>query len=110
MKTQTALIILTLCGLLFPAIVLANNDERCDCRSAQRIDFYGTAPSVYTLPSPVKPVEAPTATRTIATQGTAVVKKVPKARKVTVPRPVTVKVNPVKVVKPRIIKPVLKVL
>jgi hypothetical protein len=35
---------------------------------------------------------------------------VPRARKVSIPRQVTVDVKPVKVIKPKIIKPVLKVL
>ncbi len=63
-----------------------------------------------------KPVETPagspvTAAKPVTEKPVAtVIKAVPKARKVAVPRQVAVKVKPVKVVKPKIIKPVLKVL
>jgi hypothetical protein len=63
-----------------------------------------------TIPAPVKPVEA-TATKPAPEKPVAaVIKAVPKARKVEVPKPVTVKLAPVKIIKPKIIKPVLKVL
>ncbi len=69
-----------------------------------------------TLPAATKPVETTagnpvTAAKPIVEKPVAtVIKAVPKARKVSVPRQVTVKVKPVKVVKPKIVKPVLKVL
>jgi hypothetical protein len=63
-----------------------------------------------TIPAPVKTVEAP-ATKPVAEKPVAsVIKAVPKARRVAVPKPVTVKLTPVKIIKPKIIKPVLKVL
>lgn len=39
-----------------------------------------------------------------------IIKEVPKSRKQQVPVPVTVQVKPIKIVKPKIIKPVVKVL
>lgn len=63
-----------------------------------------------TLPSPVKPAEAASAKPVTEKPVATVIKEVPKARKVAVPKPVTVKVKPVKIIKPTIIKPVLKVL
>lgn len=47
--------------------------------------------------TPAKPVEE-------------IIKEVPKARKQTVPVPVVVQVKPIPVIKPKIIKPVIKVL
>jgi hypothetical protein len=38
-----------------------------------------------------------------------IIKAVPKARKQAVPIPVVVPVNPIKIVKPKIVKPVIKV-
>jgi hypothetical protein len=69
-----------------------------------------------TLPAAAKPAEATTGNP--AKEGkpmtekpvAIVIKEVPKARKVAVPRQVNIKVKPVKVVKPKLIKPVLKVL
>lgn len=71
-------------------------------------------PLTDTIPAAAKPTEgtkpgpaiAPNTGKPVAT----VIKEVPKARKVAVPRPVAIKVKPVKVVKPKIIRPVLKVL
>ena len=63
-----------------------------------------------TIPTAVKPVEATAAKPVTEKPVATVIKEVPKARKVAVPKPVTVKVNPVKIIKPKIIKPVLKVL
>ncbi len=60
------------------------------------------APAQQPVASPAKPVaEKPV---------TAVIKAVPKARRVAAPKPVQVKVKPVKIIKPKIVKPVLKVL
>ena len=63
-----------------------------------------------TIPAAVKPAEATTAKPATDKPVATVIKAVPRARKVTVPKPVTIKVKPVKVIKPKIIKPVLKVL
>lgn len=60
------------------------------------------APAHQPVASPAKP----TAEKPVA----AVIKAVPKARRVVAPKPVQVKVKPVKVIKPKIVKPVLKVL
>lgn len=63
-----------------------------------------------TIPSPEKSPEAgivkPDAEKTVVT----VIKEVPKARKVSVPRQVIPRVKPVKVIKPKIIKPVVRIL
>lgn len=63
-----------------------------------------------TIPVTMKPAEV-TGTKPVTEKPViSVIKTVPKARRVTVPKPVTVKVKPVKIIKPKIIKPVLKVL
>ena len=54
------------------------------------------------------PVTTTTTVEVVSTPAAAVVKQVPKARKVSAPK--QVKVQPVKVVKPKIIKPAVKIL
>lgn len=63
-----------------------------------------------TLPPPVKPPEAVTVKPGEEKVVVTVIKEVPKARKVSVPRQVTSKVKPVKAIKPKIIKPVVRIL
>jgi hypothetical protein len=60
------------------------------------------------VPAP-KPAEG-TPPGTEEKRVTAVVKEVPKARKVSAPKQVAIKVKPVKVIKPKIIKPAIKIL
>jgi len=43
-------------------------------------------------------------------QGEEIIKAVPKARKQAIPLPVKLQVKPVKIIKPKIIKPVIKIL
>ena len=62
-----------------------------------------------TIPSLVKPAQVEPAKPVIENPVAGIIKVVPKARRVTVPRQV-VKVVPVKLVKPKIIKPVIKLL
>ena len=63
-----------------------------------------------TIPVVPKPAEATTANNEPVKPVVTVIKEVPKARKVSVPKPVTIKVKPVKIIKPKIIKPLVKVL
>ncbi len=63
-----------------------------------------------TIPVPVKAAEATSTKQATGKPVATVIKAVPKARKVAVPKPVIIDVKPVKVIKPKIIKPVLKVL
>lgn len=63
-----------------------------------------------TIPTPVKTTDVSIAKPATEKPVADVIKSVPKARRVSAPKPVQVKVKPVKVLKPRILKPVLKVL
>jgi hypothetical protein len=49
-------------------------------------------------------------TKRVEEKHATVIKVVPKARRQSIPIPVKVKVRPVKIIKPKIIKPVLKVI
>ncbi len=62
-----------------------------------------------TIPTPIKSAEAGSAKPVTEKPVAGIIKVVPKARRVTVPRQV-IKVVPVKLVKPKIIKPVIKLL
>lgn len=63
-----------------------------------------------TIPAPAKSPEAATVKPDAEKAVVTVIKEVPKARKVPVPRQVTSKVKPVKVIKPKIVKPVIRIL
>lgn len=63
-----------------------------------------------TIPAPVKPAEATSTKPAIAQPVATIIKTVPKARKVSVPQPVVVKVKPVKIIRPKITSPILRVL
>ena len=73
------------------------------------IEFMKLAkPNFDTIPGTAKPAESTTTKPVEEKPVVTVIKQVPKARKVSVPRQVTVKVRPVKAIKPKIIKPVIK--
>ena len=74
-------------------------------------DVMSVTNQVDTLPTPIKNTEVGTAKPGTTTPVTAVIKSVPKARKVPVPMQVRV-IKPVKikVLKPKIIKPVIRLL
>lgn len=63
-----------------------------------------------TIPAPVKPAEATSTKPAIAQPVATIIKTVPKARKVSVPQPVVIKVKPVKIIRPKITRPILRVL
>ncbi len=58
-----------------------------------------------TIPAKVTSPETPTNKST-----ESIIKEVPRSRKQPVPIPVNVKVKPIKIIKPKIIKPVIKIL
>jgi hypothetical protein len=58
-----------------------------------------------TVPKPVKPAETTTPKKEVD-----VIKSIPVARKQPIPVPVKVKVTPVKITKPKILKPVINLL
>jgi hypothetical protein len=107
---QIVAVVFLFCCL--PFFTKAGHGKRiCYHRDAQE---FGVVVLADTIPAAARPTEAgkpapavaPIAGKPVA----GVIKEVPKARKVTVPRQVTVKVQPVKVIKPKITRPVLKVL
>lgn len=61
-----------------------------------------------TIPAPSITTEITSPTPETIKPVVMVIKEVPKARRVSIPKPVSVKIIPVKIIKPKIIKPVLK--
>ncbi len=116
MKRIIILTNLTAIGLfcILPFFAKANHIKNiCALRNERVVSL---AMPVDTIPAAAKQAEAATANpakagKPITEKPVAtVIKEVPRARKVAVPRQVTIKVKPVKVVKPKLIKPVVKVL
>ena len=58
-----------------------------------------------TIPTKVVSVE-----NTINKPTESIIKEVPKARNQPIPVPINIKVNPIKIIKPKIIKPIIKIL
>lgn len=111
MKIISAILAFMLFTMVLPQAVYAKVKMKCPNQYRVENVYKLPAPIIDTLPAPAKPAETPAGKPAASEKPvTAVIKEVPKARKVAVPRPVTVKVKGLKVVKPKIIKPVLKVL
>ena len=56
------------------------------------------------------PVKVASPENTINKPTESIIKEVPKARNQPIPIPVNIKVNPIKIIKPKIIKPIIKIL
>lgn len=94
-------------GVLFiisiPQLVLANDSKPVCNFTMDRIAFNSIQSD--TLP-PAKTITAGTNDNPAAT----IIKEVPKARRLPVPIPVSINVKPVIMIKPKIIKPLIRVL
>jgi hypothetical protein len=102
-----AIILKGFMGMFFiissPQWVLANEDKPL-CN----ITFNHTAMNSIqsdTLPPPIKSTES-----AIDKPAADIIKEVPKARKQPVPIPVNLQIKPIKIIKPTIIKPLIKIL
>lgn len=97
-KFQSLLII----GLGFAIPVLANGDQPVDPK------FINARKTMALVRDTVPPAnQPPTENKDKATKD--LIKEVPKARVQTAPIPVKIQVTPIKIVKPKIVKPIIRI-
>ena len=96
--------------LLFSIAANATTSEGKPAYQLNRQQFSLIQVFLDTIPVPVKPVQFIGEDQVTEKPVASIIKVVPKVRKLSVPKPVSVKVIPIKIIKPRIIKPILKLL